>query len=112
MPKSYYVTAQRACLAQFLEEELVRGFENTSTLPPTRKVVLLANMGTSAPLEEITASLNRQAPIPQNLHKVIYHIWLLILRTYTKSVFAYRCLMLGMEISQNLPILPLHISMA
>ena len=64
------------------------------------------------PFKEITALLNTRAPATQNLQKVIYHRWLLTLRIRTKSGFAYRSPVLGIERSQNLPILLLCVRTA
>lgn len=61
------MTAELACLAQFLEvlqthNFFVKWFENTSTLPTTGKVFLLANiMRIVAPFKEIRASLKKHA---------------------------------------------------
>lgn len=112
------MTAQLACLVQFLEvlqthNFFVKWFENSSTLPTTGKVFLLANiMRIVAPFKDITASLNKHAPVAQNLQKVIYHRWHCNLRIHMKSGFAYRSLMLGLKMSQNLPILLLYIHTA
>lgn len=62
-----------------------------------------------APFKEITASSNKHAPVAQNMHKAIPYKLLLTLRTHTKSGFAYRSPMLGIEMSQNLFILLLRI---
>lgn len=67
IPKSYYMTAQLACLAVLGRVTdgnfLVKWFENTSTLPPNGKVFFLANMRIVAPFKEITATLNKHAPV-------------------------------------------------